>query len=89
MLKDVVKMLESHKKKQAAEKIKAGEIYQESGYVFTNQIGGYLDARKVTERFYKLIDQSGIQKSGIHCLRHTFATRGLEEGIELKVMHEL
>ncbi|MGI6587098.1 MAG: tyrosine-type recombinase/integrase [Lutisporaceae bacterium] len=27
--------------------------------------------------------------ANLHCLRHTFATRGLESGIELKVMQVL
>lgn len=89
LLKDVVKMLETHKKRQLAEKLKAGDMYQDIGYVFTNQLGAHLDARKVSERFYMLLDKSGIEKTGIHCLRHSFATRGLEQGIELKVMQEL
>lgn len=41
-------------------------------------------------RFKKLLKQAGIEKDlHPHCLRHTFATRGLENGIPLRVMQEL
>lgn len=33
--------------------------------------------------------KTGIKDLHPHTLRHTFATRGLENGIELKVMQEL
>lgn len=36
-----------------------------------------------------MVSETGISKITIHGLRHSFATRGLESGIELKVMQEL
>ena len=63
--------------------------YKKSTYVFTNEQGESLDSRYITKRFHSLISAAGIEKANIHCLRHSFATRGLENGIELKVMQEL
>jgi len=41
-------------------------------------------------RTYKiLLEKAVVNYINIHALRHTFATRGLECGIELKVMQEL
>jgi len=39
--------------------------------------------------FKQITKKAGIQGAGQHTLRHTFATRGLENGIDLKVMQEL
>ena len=40
-------------------------------------------------QFRNILSSAGIENASIHTLRHTFATRGLESGIELKVMQEL
>lgn len=36
-----------------------------------------------------MLDKANVPHANLHSLRHTFATRGLENGIELKVMQEL
>ena len=89
LLDDIINMLKSYKTRQGAEKLKAGEAYQDSGYVFTDELGRHLVPEAVEKKFYSLVENSGIDKANVHCLRHSFATRGLENGIELKVMQEL
>ena len=89
LLNEVVISLRAHKARQSTEKLKAGELYNDTGLVFCNEIGSPIDPRKFTDIFYKLVEKSGIEKANVHAIRHTFATRGLENGIELKVMQEL
>jgi len=43
----------------------------------------------VCREFHRIKDEAYISGITIHSLRHTYATRGLESGIELKVMQEL
>jgi len=57
--------------------------------VFRNQIGGIHLYTHVLKRFKKILVKANIENAKIHSLRHTFATRGLEQGIPLKVMQEL
>lgn len=57
--------------------------------LFCNQIGTPMDPRDFTNIFHNIVKSSGINEVNIHALRHTFATRGLENGIELKVMQDL
>ena len=40
-------------------------------------------------RFKSLIVQSGIDDANFHALRHTFATRCIEVGFELKSLSEI
>lgn len=39
--------------------------------------------------FYRLSKKAGIKDANFHCLRHTFATRALEAGINPKVVQEI
>lgn len=95
LLDEVVNALKTHKNRQGAEKLKAGGLtkdgglYEDNGLVFCTQIGTPLDPRKFTDIFHAVVEKAGIGETNLHALRHTFATRGLENGIELKVMQEL
>ncbi|MCL1995328.1 MAG: site-specific integrase [Defluviitaleaceae bacterium] len=60
-----------------------------SNIIFQNVKGGYQIQAHVWKRM-KIIERiTGIEDITPHALRHTFATRGLENGIPLKVMSEL
>lgn len=59
-------------------------------YVFSNAYGQMLNPGGVRDNFKMILKHCGISKNySPHCLRHTFATRGLEDGIPMKVMQEL
>lgn len=89
LLDGVIAALKAHKKKQAAEKLRLGEGYRDQDLVFCNEFGDPLDPRRLKESLDAIVEKAGLKKVNIHALRHTFATRGLENGIELKVMQEL
>ena len=65
------------------------------GIVFQNSKGGYvktMNGKYFTVRngpIGRIQEITGIKGVHPHALRHTFATRGLENGIPLKVMQEL
>ncbi|MGI6225743.1 MAG: site-specific integrase [Peptococcales bacterium] len=48
-----------------------------------------IDPRNLNRSFYELIKKAKIKKANLHCLRHTFATRCLEQGIDAKIVQEL
>ena len=61
----------------------------DNNLVFCTGVGTHYAASNVRVRFNNLLERAGISGIHMHCLRHTFATRGLEQGIPLKVMQEL
>jgi len=51
--------------------------------------GHFAEPRVCQYRFESLLKKAGIQKISFHSLRHTFATRCLEEGMDVKTLSEL
>lgn len=57
--------------------------------VFPSEAGGYIDPGNYNRKFYKLVKKAGLPKANPHSLRHSFATRALEMGVDLKTTQEL
>jgi len=89
MLPAVVPILEKHQMLQEREKKAAGSAYNKEGLVFCSTIGGYIEPRRINTTLEKVLNQAGIGHINFHALRHTFATRALENGIPAKVVQEM
>lgn len=63
--------------------------FDDNNLVFCNQKGRSFIFSSIRRTLRRLGDSVGIERLTPHCLRHTFATRGLENGIPLRVMQEL
>lgn len=57
-------------------------------YVFTYR-GGCVEPRLFQQFFKRLAAQAGIAPANFHALRHTFATRCLERGVDFQTLSEL
>lgn len=87
---NLIPLLEKHEITQKENKLKSYGLYRDDlDMVFCDKLGEPLEPSNIRSRLYKLTEKAGIAHANLHCLRHTFATRGLENGIELKVMQEL
>ncbi|MCC5910074.1 MAG: site-specific integrase [Clostridiaceae bacterium] len=90
LLESITSLLKSHEEKQLQEQNLAEEIYEYNDLVFATELGKPIDPKNFTRTFKSLLRKADLDESTkIHSLRHTFATRGLENGIELKVMQEI
>lgn len=88
--KELAAVLRLHRIHQAKERLKAGDKYQNNDLVFCTDIGRPIEARNLIRVFHRIRDKLGFSKDlTVHSLRHTFATRLLEERIDLKTVSEL
>jgi integrase len=58
-------------------------------YVFENKNGGKYTKDYITHLFGKIVKQAGIKDFRFHDLRHTFASRLVMSGVNLKTIQEL
>jgi integrase len=83
-----VAMLRRWHKAQLAERLAAGAGHVESGYVFTNEIGGPIRPDSLTYAFTKASRAADVPDIGVHGLRHTAATLLLAAGVQPHVVQE-
>lgn len=62
---------------------------QKSGYVIALPSGKYMEPRLLQLRFARFLKECGLGKNNFHTLRHTFATRCIEAGVDIKTLSEL
>lgn len=82
-------LLITYKEKQKEAKIKADILYQDNDLVFCTNLGKPLEPRNFNRRFSEIIKKAGIKNATVHSLRHTYATRLLENNTHPKIVQEL
>lgn len=85
----VIQALKQHKVQQNKEKLKNGELYQDSDLVFCTELGTYIDIRNLTRSYARVLKRAGIPHKKFHSLRHTYATRLFEKNIPPKKVQVL
>lgn len=59
-----------------------------SGYLLTGE-ENYVEPRTMENHFKRMLKASGLSNINFHCLRHTFATRCVEVGFDIKTLSEI
>lgn len=60
-----------------------------SGYLLTNDVSRFVEPRTMQNRFKKVLKLNGIESANFHAIRHTFATRCIEVGFDVKSLSEI
>lgn len=60
-----------------------------TNYVFYNGNGNMINARNLLRAFYDATEKTGIESLRFHDLRHTFATRLVQVGVDLYTVQKL
>jgi integrase len=81
-----IEVLRAHLLRQQAEKTAACNKWVENGLIFTNSLGGPINARNLLRNFKQLLKAAGLPDIRFHDLRHTAASLMLNAGIPVIVV---
>lgn len=84
----VMEQLRRHKVAQSECRLSAGELWEDSGLVFTNEIGRHLARETIYSNFKRLAAGIGRPDARFHDLRHTYAVSSLRAGDDVKTLQE-
>lgn len=85
----MVSLLEQHRAQQDLEREKAANLWEDSGLVFTTEFGGPVEPRNLLRVIESAGKRAGVERVGLHTLRHSAATAWLERGLQLKAVSDL
>lgn len=63
--------------------------FKSDGYILSTVKLDYTEPRLMQIKFEKMITEAGLDKTNFHALRHTFATRCVEAGVDVKTLSEI
>ena len=86
--KGTVEAVRAHRTLRKRERLAAGEAWEDSGRMFTDELGEPLHPDYVSRRFRELAEEAGLPVIKFHAARHTAATLALEAGIDIKIVSE-
>ena len=78
---DLIQVLQSFKA--------SGEGASLSGYFLTGSDKKWIEPRTMQNHFKRLLERCSIENANYHVLRHTFATRCVELGFDIKSLSEI
>jgi integrase len=82
----VVAELHDQHRRQSAERLAAGTLWKEHGFVVANHTGGPVDRTSDTDDWLDLLAQSGVRRLRLHDCRHSAATALLVLGTDARVL---
>jgi integrase len=90
LTRQAVEALRSHRKRQNAERLRSGTLWEDNGLIFASATGTPLKQDTVRRCSFKpLLKRAGLESVRFHDLRHTCATLLLSRGVHPKFVQEL
>ena len=84
----VVTVLRSVKRKQLENRLRYGECWTNSDFVFTNELGHHMKPHTVYLDFKKVMAEIGSPETRFHDLRHSYAVAAIKSGDDIKTVQE-
>ena len=87
--KRMQEMLSRQKRDVAIMRMKMGSGWADNDLVFCTQMGTPLEPRNILRTYHRVLKKAGLATRGLHTLRHTFATRAIESGMDVRTLSEI
>lgn len=84
----VMALLKQHRAIQAAQRLRAGKLWEDSGFVFTDELGHHLTNSTVYRAFKRAAAEIGRPDARFHDLRHSYAVAAIRSGDDIKTVQE-
>lgn len=84
----VTKILRSIKRQQLENRLRYGECWADTGFVFTDDLGNHLSASSVYKAFKRVMVEIGSPQTRFHDLRHSYAVAAIKSGDDIKTVQE-
>ena len=78
-----------HRKMQVAERLRAGEHWQEHDFVFATPIGKPVEPRNLVRAFKQILQTAGLPDVRLHDLRHSAASTMISQGIDIRTVSDV
>lgn len=85
----IFERLLAHQQTQISEMNYYGQLYQNCGYIFAMPLGTCVEPHTMRDAFEYLLKVAEIDHANFHSLRHTFATRAIENGVNIKTLSDI
>ncbi len=82
----VMQLLRIHKEKQSEQIQNVGDLWENSGLVFTNEIGHHLAFSTLYKHFKTVVANMGLPDIRFHDLRHSYAVASIRSGDDIKTI---
>ena len=84
----VLDTLRRVQRKQLDNHVRYGELWENTGFVFTNELGQHLKTHTVYKNFKTVVRELGYEDARFHDLRHSYAVASIKSGDDIKTVQE-
>lgn len=82
----VVELLKKNKVRQTQERLKAGPLWCDDGFVFTTELGSHVSPSTLYHNYKRIVASIGLPNARLHDLRHSYAVASLRAGDDIKTV---
>lgn len=82
-------LLSQHRRIQLQTRLAKGADWNANDLIFCSEIGTPYEGRNLTRVLHRTLEKAGLEMMGVHALRHTFATRAIESGMDIRTLSEI
>lgn len=82
----VTTLLKQHKVHQNKDRLLAGSLWEDTGFVFTNEVGNHLSPHTVYHSYKRVVESIGLPNARFHDLRHSYAVAAIQAGDDIKTI---